>query len=242
MPQILYVPEKLVKIDSLNKYNYIKWLACKIAQTNSKEYPIEYFYALGWSGILSSAQRLNASHNLYNQIKELIIKLKLQTLEYKINIITHSHGGNIALNLAKICNENNFEIEKLILLACPVIEETKNLINCSIFKNIYSIYSNIDMFQVLSLQNWPNFQKKPVFSQRKFELNNNLKQIEMRMNGTPVWHTSFIFAQFPTLLPFIVSKIDESPAGDYILDLYHKFEKVKKIDIHSISNHLILPN
>ena len=47
-------------------------------------------------------------------------------------LITHSHGGNVALYLAPIAEEdplNAVTIEELILLACPVQVETSPYVN-----------------------------------------------------------------------------------------------------------------
>jgi len=53
----------------------------------------------------------------------------------KVTLISHSHGGNVALNLAAIAEkESPLSIERLILLACPVQQETAALVDAPMFK------------------------------------------------------------------------------------------------------------
>ncbi|MDR3646020.1 MAG: hypothetical protein P4L22_00580 [Candidatus Babeliales bacterium] len=235
LPKTLYIPRRLVKISDLNKYSYVKWLTTSISGSNPLIYPLDEFYAFGWSGQLSSHARFLAAQTLYAEIQKLISFYKQLNIKTKITIITHSHGGNIALNLAKI-PDDKIIIDKLILLACPVIEETQNLVEHKIFKNVYSIYSRIDMFQVMSIQDLPNFQNKAVFSGRKFPSINALKQFAITINDRPIFHIEFIFWKFPKILPQIVSSIDQLETnGAYNLNVQYKKNKILKVDLDKTS-------
>lgn len=236
-PKTLYIPNKLVKILDLNKYNYVKWLTESISSSDSFTYPLDNFYAFGWTGMLNSKERFRSSQNLYLELKQLINICEQQNVKARITIITHSHGGNIALNLAKIHGDDqNLHIHKLILMACPVIEETQHLIDHKIFKNVYSIYSKVDMFQVMSIQGLPNLKNNSVFSGRRFSKVDKLKQFAIHINGRPIWHIEFIFWKFPKLLPQIVSSFDNVVVnGEYHMNVHYKHNKIQKIDLDKLN-------
>ncbi len=60
------------------------------------------FYTFGWSGMLSQKQRRKAAVRFYNALVCEQKLLKAQYPNLKIRLITHSHGGNVCLNLALI--------------------------------------------------------------------------------------------------------------------------------------------
>lgn len=62
----------------------------------------EHYYTFGWTGLLSQTSRRFEAIRLYNALVEE--KRRLSSLGFypKIRLITHSHGGNLALNLAGI--------------------------------------------------------------------------------------------------------------------------------------------
>ena len=51
---------------------------------------------------MSKTYRLKEALRFYNALQEELIKLQHQGIYPKIRIITHSHGGNLSLNLAAI--------------------------------------------------------------------------------------------------------------------------------------------
>jgi hypothetical protein len=60
------------------------------------------FYTFGWSGLLSRQRRRQEALRLYNALSEEINKYEKQGFKTKVIIAAHSHGGNVALNLAGI--------------------------------------------------------------------------------------------------------------------------------------------
>ena len=69
----------------------------------------DFYYLFGWSGMLSQKARIEASFCLYNAIAQEKKQLTRETKGFKnkqpkviIRVFTHSHGGNVALNLAAI--------------------------------------------------------------------------------------------------------------------------------------------
>ncbi len=67
-----------------------------------KQNNVSQFYTFGWSGLLSRQRRRQEALRLYNALSEEITKYENQGFKTKIIIAAHSHGGNVALNLAGI--------------------------------------------------------------------------------------------------------------------------------------------
>ena len=200
----LYVKD-LNKINNLNNYNYIKWLAEKVSKADHISFPLEYFYAFGWSGKLCNKERLKAAQKLYEEILKLKKELKNLNIDPSFTLITHSHGGNLALNLATIENIEKLHFDKLILLACPVQEETEEYLKNNIFKKVYSIYSKFDFIQILA----PNITKNSILSKREFKNEEKLKQVCIKLNKRYILHSEFIFKDFPEKIPKILVEMDK---------------------------------
>ncbi len=134
----------------------------KIAQTlctvAPKKFDINTFYLFGWSGDLNPHVRQKAADELYTSLVQITDDYeKVYGFAPHIQIITHSHGGNVALNLVPIHKEQQkkLAIDELILLACPVQETTQEFAQDALFKKIYSVHSHVDMIQVLDIQGIP---------------------------------------------------------------------------------------
>ncbi len=70
------------------------------------------YYTFGWSGLLSQKARRQEAIAFYSSLSQEIAYYNKQGLNPRIRIICHSHGGNIALNLAGIhafLNKNIFQ-------------------------------------------------------------------------------------------------------------------------------------
>jgi hypothetical protein len=76
-----------------------------------------YFYTFGWSGLISQNSRRFEAIRFYNALTEELDRLKSLGIEPKIRLLCHSHGGNLALNLAAIS----------LLLSAGVSDERKIL-------------------------------------------------------------------------------------------------------------------
>ena len=217
----------LTKAQSVTPNYYLKTIAESISVGAPMDYPFEAFYIFGWSGGMNNRERKEAAKNLYLSIIEIFECYKLQNKIPKITIITHSHGGNVALNLAKLNkNNNNVFIEKLIMLACPVQNKTKENVKNPFFKKIYSFYSTMDFLQVLDPQGFhkkKNCQKKSsLFSQRCFDYCTNLKQIQIKLNDRGILHSEFLTVNFLKILPDIIAEIDSSTnsSSEFLLNIH----------------------
>jgi hypothetical protein len=147
-----------------------------------------HFYTFGWDGALDQKSREKWGFNFYEQLKAEIDQLKKtpNSSNIKLEILAHSHGGNVALNLAKAEEQlkQNLEIDKLILLGTPVQSETSDFANNKIFKKVYNIYSRGDTIQVIDI-----ISTKDSASKRRFKDADNLVQIEIKADKMQPSHT-----------------------------------------------------
>lgn len=213
--QTLFIPNRLIKILNLNQFSYIKWFVEKIYTADPDNFPLDLFYAIGWSGKLSSYERYNAAKDLYYELLHLKNDIISSGFEPKITIIAHSHGCNVALNLAKVQSdllpEYKIKINRLITIACPIQDETEDFIKDEIFEKIYSIYSTADMFQILDLDFQGYQANKSIFSRRRFKQIDKLKQAKIKINNRSISHIEFIFWNFPKFIPAIIKQMDLMP-------------------------------
>lgn len=216
------VPNRIVNIDSLNNMHYMR----NIAQALSKAAPDfswHNFYVYGWSGILDPKEREDAAKTLYSEIKKLILECKKQHVEPKITIVTHSHGGNVALNLAKFKDDNSFCIDRLILLAVPVQEMTSEFVSDALFRKIYSFSSSLDLLQIgdpQALYKASNTKKNcPFFSKRFFAPRHNLRQAKIKINDRAIFHIEFIMERFIKFIPALIKQLDFLNESLYLIKL-----------------------
>ncbi len=119
----------------------------KITQTRAQH---EVFALFGWSGLLTQQARKDAGYALYNELIEYQKQQMLNGREQaRIQIIAHSHGGNVALWLADAEKnmKKGLQIESLVMLGTPVQIETSPYIANPMFSSIYLCYSLADGVQ-----------------------------------------------------------------------------------------------
>jgi hypothetical protein len=191
---------------------YMHQIGKTLIDAAPNRFTADSLYIFGWSGKLDFGVREQAAELLY---RELIAVREQYQKEHNITpairLITHSHGGNVALNLARIPGKSDdFCIDELILLACPVQHQTASLIKNSMFKKIFCIYSKLDMCQILDPQGlYKNAPKSsPWLSGRYFPEQENLEQVTIKMNGRAIFHSEFVFPRFLTFLADIVGAME----------------------------------
>jgi hypothetical protein len=116
---------------------------------------IKKYYLFNWNGALSIQHREIASKELYENICEIIKKNTSDGFLTKIDLICHSHGGNVAFGLFKFAKKNSWlvQIENLILMGTPIYEFSENMLfkkninNEYFFKNVFSLISKEDLIQ-----------------------------------------------------------------------------------------------
>ena len=144
----------------------------------------QLFFTFGWSGLANRGAQKEAGIELYYALEKLTLSLNEQGIEPVFTVIGYSHGGNVVLNLGaaySLYNQKHiFSVEHLVLLATPIICETDYLIQSTLFKKIYNIYSLADACQELDILSFKRFGSKRMFAPRKnFKLPKNLYQIQV---------------------------------------------------------------
>jgi pimeloyl-ACP methyl ester carboxylesterase len=157
--------------------------------------PENHYYTFGWSGLLSSTQRLNDAKIFYQALVEEIERFRQKGIAVKVRLIGYSHGGNVVLNLAQA--RHYFKqsppvlIDEVVLLGTPIQRETDHLINDDMFKIIYQIYSCADRIQKLDFFSLNRFFSHRLFEPRKgFSLPNKLIQIRLSCTRNTRWYRS----------------------------------------------------
>lgn len=191
-------------INNTTATTHIPWSLVTIANTLHNSAPsifvLQDYYVFGWSAKPSFAERRNAANHLYTDL----ITLKNEYISCYgdapfIRIISHSHGGNVVLNLASVCKDDkDFYIDEIILLACPVQEKTATFIKAPCFKKIYAFYSDADLIQIIDPQGLykENSNIETIFSKRIFEGLDNCYQAQIQINKKSLGHMDFISAHF----------------------------------------------
>lgn len=192
-----------------------------LSEGDPDQYPIESCYSFGWSGSLTFSARKCAAEMLYEQLKG-----------YKgpITLIGHSHGGNVALEVARYAalhHDTEFVIDKLVLLATPIQEATAAYASSDTFNEVISLYSMGDFTQVVDPQGTYSEAryieqscnvKVPLFSQRKLQNFLNVVQARILINGGDPGHLDFIRTTFVHQLPAVIDLLSQVNAcEDYVV-------------------------
>ncbi|MBA3953706.1 hypothetical protein H0X48_00095 [Candidatus Dependentiae bacterium] len=227
-----YCPTGLTPAHEFDQKYYLAHIAPTVVQGAPHIFSLDTFYYFGWSGALSARERKKVAHQLYHTIIKLKEQYKATAGEEPcIRLIGHSHGGNIALNIAQIADKHkecSLTIEQLILLATPVQKETAPLVKHERFKQIYSFYSSADFVQRLDPQGLSNFGRLltnkgladaldnidrvgPLFSERLFKPHPRLIQIKTRVLDKSLSHGDFLRLNFFTHLPKVLEWLETHP-------------------------------
>lgn len=208
---ICTVPMGLHKASEIDPSFHAHTIAQILSNADKAQFNRKDFYAFGWSGHLDAQARKQAAQELYTQLNQLVMNHIVQHAAVPhITLITHSHGGNVALNLAAVAPEDNpLTIDRVILLACPVQQETAGLADAPMFKSIYACHSHNDQIQILDPQglhpikegikeSWQNgslkplaqsakeISQRPLFSERHFA-SNKVKHVNCTWQTKAPW-------------------------------------------------------
>ena len=212
----------LYRACTYRKKCHLKEIAKNISHNENDRFDFNSLYFFGWSGRLSHTARKNAAKKLH----ESLLKIKKQYIKkYNISpqfrIVTHSHGGNLALICAKINDKSTKKITvaELILLACPVQQKTSHLIGSQTLKKIYSIYSASDTTQIIDPQGLMHLKKLikkeiTLFSERTFLPQDNLTQVQITIDNKGIDHNDFLNDFFTKGFSNLLKKIDNLVATE----------------------------
>lgn len=203
----------LVHISEFSWTYHLKTLLETLSGAAPQQFPLDHMYAFGWSGALSFDERKKEAQNLYSALKMLLAAYQNKYgMEPQITFITHSHGGNVLLNLAKVKEPNFTTRVQAILLGCPVQHETKQLVSDPLFEKIYSFYSASDWIQAGDPQglylNETNKSRHWEFSDRLFPAHPKLSQVHLKIDGDGIWHLGYLRPYFIKTLPRLLQEID----------------------------------
>lgn len=209
-------PEGLLSWNRLPHDYGLKYLGKALHDHDAAEFHIEDFYTFGWSGRLNFHARQLAGKDLKNSLQLLNSNYKRRYGKSpRIRLVTHSHGCNVALNMAEqLKQQSEIQIDELVLLACPVQKATSQMIESPVLKKIFALYSNIDLTQVLDPQGLYKEGKalgSNLFSERRFPPRENLIQAQIQWKGFGLTHVGFVRERFGKALPNILAALR---AGD----------------------------
>ena len=148
----------------------------EIAQALHPGGVINHYYTFGWSGLLSCGERAKAAQEFATQLSREYAALVGTGITPRIRIIAHSHGGNVALNLAS--PQDVPPIDELVMLGTPVQEETSALVESPLFSRVYNLYSKEDVAQGADFISTKHHRSKQVFESDA----KNLTQAQLRVN------------------------------------------------------------
>ena len=155
-----------------------------------------------------------------------------------IRLVTHSHGGNVALCLLNMIDENKspIVIDELVLMGCPIQKVTEDYAHAQCVKKIYNLYSEGDDVQKSDPQGlYPETYQKittnilnniRLLSGRTFDTEqDNLWQAEITLDGKDMGHMDFITPLFLLSLAQIILEIDTHDSGKICLNAITTDEK-----------------
>jgi hypothetical protein len=208
--------------EAYHQYMYTM-ISKNVYEGDPERFPLEHLYFFVWSGSLSHKARIIAAKELNGAMNKLVESYKV---EPKITFITHSHGGNVALNLSAIEDQKNYHVDTLVMLASPVQETTKHHVqDAHLFKDIYAPHSHGDFIQIGDPQGarprrkfirhfFTNQGRKkklphkmvPLFSQRHFPKGSRVKEISVKMGPFSIDHVHFMYPHFSRQIGLLLKK------------------------------------
>ncbi|HJM68800.1 MAG TPA: hypothetical protein QGF02_02530 [Candidatus Babeliales bacterium] len=208
-----YTPMGIYNAQYLDSTYSLHKMVTTLGGADPHQFPLRNVYLFGWNGQIDTAERRKAAEALYEELVELS---KRYPQDMKLQVITHSHGGNVVLNLPVIQKDKPVKviIDKLVLLACPVQQKTAPNLTDPMFKKIISCISKADVIQLLDLQGLHRENKHQrrcgsLFSKRRFEPQDNLVQVRIQSGMRDIGHIEFIRKHFIKKLPQVLNVIDE---------------------------------
>ena len=215
LSQQMRTPSGLCRVSSLNDWYHYARLARLLNSGSRRRFPLDNAYVFGWSGALSFKERKKAAESLYHAIRA--IRNDPLSAKTPITLITVSHGGNVALNLAALTQEHNdtsLKINRLILLCCPVQDATQEYVNAPLFERVFHLYSSQDLIQIIDPQGFyaeddTGHSASSFFSERIFKnAHSHVIQAEIRRRRRSLAHVDFAFPYFIKRLPIILKKLE----------------------------------
>lgn len=233
-----FCPPGITPVKDLASNFHFHKIAAALSKKDPERFPWKSFYLFGWSGNLSMKAREQAAEELFLHLKPLLDSFSVLP---EIQIISHSHGGNVVLHFGKILSKEmpSLRIRHFIALACPVQTRTQVFVSLPVFEKITTFHSHIDLLQVMDPQGlhafWDVHERRDIltllnslknqrtlFSQRHFPATERLLQVHFRFHSLELLHVSFLSPRFFQLLPDILHHLNDIPPRADELDLNWK--------------------
>ncbi len=234
-------PNGLVCARGIHTNSLLTRVAFTLCETDPQNFSLDRFYLYTWPGKLNFENRLRAAEQLYKVIR---------AHKGPLTIITHSHGSNVALNLAywaQQYQDTTFSVERLILLAPPVQEVTKPYVHSPIFKQVYTFYSSADLLQVGDPQAlyWESYAYTkcsaiPLLSNRTFDPAPSIVQTRILLDWHSTGHLNFLLTRFIKKLPALLKLVKEAADNDGYARMRNCF--IANIPLFDLPVHLVEPS
>lgn len=193
-------------------------LAETLEEENLKKYSKQNFYIFGWDGALSFNTRKNLAKNLYHEMVTMLNFYKQRDGQSpEVQIMTFSHGGNIALQLSDFLPFIAHEevLIDLILIGCPVQAATEQMVESSYFSEVAIISSQGDVIQRMDPHNLygpKRDNKTKLFSRRFFDTQDfnestqqKVRQYSVTVNKKTLGHID-LFKSFMVHVPYVLAQ------------------------------------
>ncbi len=149
-PAETQTPTGLTTAESLPATHQISRILHTLSTADCQAFPFEGMYAFGWSGSIEVEERRSAAKALFDLIQSLAQAYDhIHHAPPEITVITHSHGGNVVLHMAEVCDTPCYILKRTVFLACPIQERTAPYSSNPFFNTIYSLHSHHDLGQTL---------------------------------------------------------------------------------------------
>lgn len=223
----------LHSVKSYDSASYFCHIADMLTQYSKDKYHKDHFYVFGWDGSISFAVRKKMAKKLYKKIVTLLKSYQSDYGEYpRIQIMTFSHGGNIALQLADylpFVKGEEVELD-LVLVACPVQATTEELITSPSFNHVAVISSRGDMIQQVDPHNLygPKRDEKTRFFSRQFfdtdqlddDCRKKVVQCAVTVNNQEIGHVD-LSESFMKHVPEVLKRSSWCDASEVVeVDIY----------------------
>jgi hypothetical protein len=204
------------------------------------------YYTFGHLGVLSHRYRAAVAKELYQELVEKVDEAKSVYEVVKVVLVTHSHGGTIAFNMATAENElkKGLKIDNLVLFGTPLQHETAPLACHPMFKRVMNCYSLGDTMQGSDILTTASRQCYKTFSsiESLTSEDNKIYDIQLVVNddGHAVTHGNMWYMKhavkgtghleplpYAVMTPALIAALDE-----------HKFASSIQASIRSESGHL----
>lgn len=234
-------PQGLICAANSQTNSILTRIGYTLCKTDPLDFPLDRFYIYTWPGKLNFDCRLHAAECLYGV---------LRNHKGPLTIITHSHGCNVALNLAywaQHYQDTSFTVDRLIVLAPPVQEVTKPYVHSPIFKQVYTFYSSADIMQVGDPQAlyWESYAYTkpctniPLLSKRLFDPAPSIIQTRILLDWQSPGHLNFLLTRFIKKIPVLLRLVKAAADNNGYAAARNCF--IVNIPLFDLPPHLVEP-